>query len=268
MCWLQTFFIAGFTIAHVTHSLRLKRWRLCRIVRVLQSSANWKQDESLASNESDDHMGWSNPCCSCCSYGRTGDFALSMIDECSTRSQDQNQLNLSMELKRILIGLFEANALIVLVAIISMVLKCLPVNPIQIDFCCKECCAASFHPYRAYFHSAATLNHVRASLSSGFADLNIADAWNLDHIKNPVVRKEHESITEKLKDALSYMKTIGESSQHNFSATRSVDLFMSHEGLHLDYEQQLTRFVANSITHQKFVPTGWYNLGAHMLWIG
>lgn len=41
-----------------------------------------------------------------------------------------------------------------------------------------------------------------------------------------------------------------------------VDLFMSHEGLLLDYESALTR---------KVVIDGevkWYNLGAHFLWIG
>ena len=52
------------------------------------------------------------------------------------------------------------------------------------------------------------------------------------------------------------MRTIGADDQE--ASIKTVDLFMSHEGLLLDYEASLTRKV-----DEKF-----FNLGTHYLWIG
>ncbi|KAI8808264.1 DAHP synthetase [Cladochytrium replicatum] len=117
---------------------------------------------------------------------------------------------------------------------------------------------------QAYFHSSATINYVRALLASGFADLHKPemwdiDAWALDHVRSPAVRLEYQHIVERLRDALDFMRTIGaEDDAKTNPSIASVDLFMSHEGLLLDYETQLTRKVGEK----------WYNLGAHFLWIG
>jgi 3-deoxy-7-phosphoheptulonate synthase len=115
----------------------------------------------------------------------------------------------------------------------------------------------------AYFHSAATINFVRTQLAAGFADLHHPDSWNLEewdlaHVRNPQVRHEYQTIVERLYDALDFMRTCGadDTSNNNIS---TVDMFMSHEGLLLDYEQQLTR---------KGNDGKFYNLGTHFLWIG
>ncbi|KAJ3216495.1 hypothetical protein HDU67_009362 [Dinochytrium kinnereticum] len=115
----------------------------------------------------------------------------------------------------------------------------------------------------AYFHSAATINYVRTLLAGGFADLHHPDSWNLEgwdlaHVRSPQIRMEYQTILDRLHDALDFMRTIGADEQQE-NTLKSVDMFMSHEGLLLDYEQQLTR---------KGVDGKHYNFGTHFLWIG
>jgi 3-deoxy-7-phosphoheptulonate synthase len=86
---------------------------------------------------------------------------------------------------------------------------------------------------------------------------NLED-WDLAHVRNPQIRLEYQTIVDRLYDALDFMRTIGADDTSN-SVTNTVDMFMSHEGLLLDYEQQLTRKGADG-QH--------YNLGTHFLWIG
>ncbi|KAJ3092399.1 hypothetical protein HK102_007793 [Quaeritorhiza haematococci] len=144
----------------------------------------------------------------------------------------------------------------------------------------------------AYFHSAATVNYVRSLLSNGFADLHHPDNWNLnnwnlEHVRSPAIRSEYQSIVDRLTDALDFMRTIGADGSHDESATgtmNTVDMFMSHEGLLLEYESRLTKKVKKSsngrlsITadHHDADANGssaedngeYFNLGAHFLWIG
>jgi 3-deoxy-7-phosphoheptulonate synthase len=108
---------------------------------------------------------------------------------------------------------------------------------------------------QAYFHSAATLNYVRSLLQTDFADLHHPENWSLDHVKNDQLKQNYQELTDKLLDSLDFMKTIG---ADNDPAAQGVEIFMSHEGLLLDYEQRLTRKVGSK--H--------YNLGTHFLWIG
>lgn len=121
----------------------------------------------------------------------------------------------------------------------------------------------------AYFHSAATLNYCRALLGSEFADLHHPDSWNLkseywnlDHVKKESTRKNYQVIVNQLLDALDFMRTIGADGDPK---TKYVELFMSHEGLLLEYESRLTRSVPlrSAEGGEKF-----YNLGTHFLWIG
>ncbi|KAI8583206.1 hypothetical protein K450DRAFT_224730 [Umbelopsis ramanniana AG] len=114
---------------------------------------------------------------------------------------------------------------------------------------------------QAYFHSAATLNYVRAILGSGFADLHKPQTWNLDHVRSGSTRQEYQAIVDRLTDAMDFMHTIGADSGRSLS---EVDWFVSHEGLLLDYESSLTReHVVPSTGEKKY-----YNTGAHFLWIG
>lgn len=57
------------------------------------------------------------------------------------------------------------------------------------------------------------------------------------------------------------MRTVGADTS---SSLQSVDLFTSHEGLHLEFEQTLTRKLRDPTDG---IPK-WYNTSAHFLWIG
>jgi len=127
----------------------------------------------------------------------------------------------------------------------------------------------------AYFHSTTTLNYVRALLTSGFASLHHPRDWSLSHVRSPALRKEFESITEGLSDALDFSQTIGiDSGRDSVSFERGggrgavgeVEFYTSHEGLMLDYEQALTRELP--LSGSPNTKTAFYNTSAHFLWIG
>ncbi|KAI9247331.1 DAHP synthetase [Sporodiniella umbellata] len=114
----------------------------------------------------------------------------------------------------------------------------------------------------AYFHSTATLNYVRTLLDSGFADLHEPSQWNLNHVRSENLKREYQQIVSQLTDSLDFMRTVGADNIQNSSLT-SIDFFVSHEALLLDYEQSLTRLMSTPKGEKK-----WYNAGAHFLWIG
>lgn len=95
---------------------------------------------------------------------------------------------------------------------------------------------------RAYYHSAATLNYIRASLSSGIADLHRPLDWGLGHVRDPVLRAKYSKAVLAITDMLRFLHTIGADKSHKLD---TVDLFTSHEGLLLDYEEPLTRLLEN-----------------------
>ncbi|KAJ1941411.1 hypothetical protein EC988_006767, partial [Linderina pennispora] len=137
----------------------------------------------------------------------------------------------------------------------------------------------------AYFHSASTVNYVRLLLSGGFADIHHPKAWDLGYVRREDIRHDYQMIVNKLTDALGFMKVIGADGSR-LSALNTVDMYTSHEALLLDYEQALTRPVAQMAPEDVFVaPSGytspqtpgtptlpaisdWYNLSAHFIWIG
>jgi 3-deoxy-7-phosphoheptulonate synthase len=108
-----------------------------------------------------------------------------------------------------------------------------------------------------YFHSVATLNHIRALIESGFADLRRPYSWNLQSMQQGRNWDEYRGVVDRILDAIHFMESFGGA---RTEALGKADFFTSHEGLLLGYEQALTRHdpVANR----------WYNAGAHMLWIG
>ncbi|KAI0658577.1 DAHP synthetase [Cubamyces menziesii] len=135
----------------------------------------------------------------------------------------------------------------------------------------------------AYFHSTATLNHVRSLLTSGFASLHHPREWSLSHVRSPALREEFERITEGLSDALEFTRTIGlgkESVSYEQGGGRGalgeVDFYTSHEGLMLDFEEAMTREfpIPSSLgsyasSSSESTPSKvHYNTSAHFLWIG
>ncbi|MCA9516896.1 MAG: 3-deoxy-7-phosphoheptulonate synthase, partial [Myxococcales bacterium] len=106
----------------------------------------------------------------------------------------------------------------------------------------------------AYFHSAATLNYARALLDGGFADLHKPHHWNLGFVRSATHRAEYEALVARILDALAFVELAGVRS----AAFETVDLYSSHEGLLLAYEEAQTTERDGR----------YYNTGAHMLWIG
>ncbi|HEY3644164.1 MAG TPA: 3-deoxy-7-phosphoheptulonate synthase class II [Gammaproteobacteria bacterium] len=110
---------------------------------------------------------------------------------------------------------------------------------------------------RGYEHAALTLNYVRAMVDGGFADLHHPEYWDLDFVRHSPLEAEYRRIVQSIVDSLTFMETI---SGQTLAESGRIDLFTSHEGLHLPYEQAQTQFVAE---------TGrWYNLATHYPWIG
>lgn len=109
----------------------------------------------------------------------------------------------------------------------------------------------------AYFHAAATLNYLRALIEAGFADLHHPEHWNLGFIRESERWQEYEAIVARILDAISFMEACGSDLA---SALGRIDFFTSHEALVLAYEEALTRPEEEGGRY--------YNLGAHMLWVG
>ncbi len=135
----------------------------------------------------------------------------------------------------------------------------------------------------AYFHSAATMNYARAQLASGIADLHNPLDWNLGHVRDRELQARYQRIVSSITDSLRFMRTIGADTAGQL---QTVDLFTSHEGLLLAYEQALTRRLRHPSSYVKQYAgraagevieregphdesdAGWYNTSAHFLWIG
>lgn len=152
----------------------------------------------------------------------------------------------------------------------------------------------------AYFHSAATLNYLRGSLASGLADLHSPLDWGLGHVVAPEIKQKYERIVTRVTDSLRFMHTVGLDRNRKIE---TVEVFASHEGLMLEYEQSLTRLCKHpsNARHQELAQTpqadqpqptvqpqtatttttssvassssskedsGYYDTSAHFLWIG
>ncbi|KAI9682118.1 MAG: hypothetical protein M1817_000172 [Caeruleum heppii] len=134
----------------------------------------------------------------------------------------------------------------------------------------------------AYFHSASTLNYLRAQIASGIADLHSPLDWNLGHVQSASIKARYQRIVSSITDSLRFMRTVGADTAGQL---KTVDLYTSHEGLLLEYEETLTRQFKHPPNRLSALqdltnlpssiqappqqpPTGWYNTSAHFLWIG
>jgi 3-deoxy-7-phosphoheptulonate synthase len=112
---------------------------------------------------------------------------------------------------------------------------------------------------RAYYQSAATLNLLRAFTKGGFADLTQVHMWNQEFVAASPEGQRYEVIATEIDRALAFMRACGMEVRES-QQLHEVDVWTSHEGLVLDYEEGLTR--RDSLTGD------WYDCSAHMLWIG
>ncbi|KAF2454223.1 phospho-2-dehydro-3-deoxyheptonate aldolase [Lineolata rhizophorae] len=137
----------------------------------------------------------------------------------------------------------------------------------------------------AYFHSAATLNYVRGQLASGLADLHRPLDWGLGHVRDAELQRKYRRIVGSISESLRFMRTVGADATRKLE---TVDLYTSHEGLVLEYEQALTRELRHPAGYQPVFNSGkgpsqaqtdgsqikgaadkgWYNTSAHFIWIG
>jgi len=110
---------------------------------------------------------------------------------------------------------------------------------------------------RGYQISSLTLNFIRSLVEGGFADLRHPEYWDLDFVEHSPRAKEYQRMVESISDSIRFMEVLADSKAGEISR---VDFFTSHEGLHLPYEQAVTRTVPRR--------DGWYNLGTHLPWLG
>lgn len=125
-----------------------------------------------------------------------------------------------------------------------------------------EAAARAADPSRmlqAYHQSAARLNLLRAFTKGGFADLTQVHLWNQEFVAHSAEGRRYEKIARGIDDALSFMAACGIDLEREHQL-HEVDLWTSHEGLILPYEECLTR--RDSLTGD------WYDCSAHLLWVG
>ena len=112
---------------------------------------------------------------------------------------------------------------------------------------------------QAYHQSAARLNLLRAFTKGGFADLTQVHVWNQEFVARSPEGRRYERIARGIDDALRFMSACGIDLGREHQL-HEVDLYTSHEGLILPYEEALSR--RDSLTGR------WYDCSAHLLWIG
>jgi 3-deoxy-7-phosphoheptulonate synthase len=112
---------------------------------------------------------------------------------------------------------------------------------------------------RAYHQSSATLHLVRSFTKGGFADMSQVHQWNNDFVASSAEGRRYEQLAAEIDRALRFMRACGFDTDAAPNL-HEVEFFTSHEALVLGYEEALTR--------QDNLTGRWYDLSAHMLWIG
>ncbi|MEN0060572.1 MAG: 3-deoxy-7-phosphoheptulonate synthase class II [Myxococcota bacterium] len=110
---------------------------------------------------------------------------------------------------------------------------------------------------RGYERAALTLNFVRALSAGGFADLHHPEYWDLSFVEHASKREDYQRIVNQIRTSIDFLEAVTGTQLH---AAKRVDIFTSHEGLALLYEQAQTRRVPRR--------DGYYNLSTHYPWIG
>jgi len=111
---------------------------------------------------------------------------------------------------------------------------------------------------QGYHQAASTLNLLRAFTKGGFADLGQVHVWTQEFVANSPEGRRYEQLATEIQRAMSFMSAIGVDMRN--PALHQTDIWTSHEGLLLDFEEALTR--RDSLTGD------WYDCSAHFLWVG
>ena len=111
---------------------------------------------------------------------------------------------------------------------------------------------------QAYTQSAATLNLLRAFSTGGYADMHQVHSWTLGFTESEKAA-QYRQMAQRINDALDFMSAAGIGSD-SAQELRTVDFFISHEALLLEYEEALTRLDSTS--------GKWLAGSGHLIWIG
>ncbi|SHE73649.1 3-deoxy-D-arabinoheptulosonate-7-phosphate synthase [Litoreibacter ascidiaceicola] len=111
---------------------------------------------------------------------------------------------------------------------------------------------------QAYTQAAASLNLLRAFSTGGYADVHQVHAWTLGFTEGEKAAKYRE-MANNISAALDFMKAAGVT-QETAHTLQSVDFYVSHEALLLEYEEALCRI--DSTSGLPVAGSG------HMIWIG
>jgi len=106
--------------------------------------------------------------------------------------------------------------------------------------------------YRA---SSATLNLIRSFSQDGSADLRQIHTWNQDFVRQSPAGQRYEEMAIGIDRALAFMHACGADPQE----FRSVEIFVGHEALSLDYERAMIRPDQDGAL---------YGSSGHFLWVG
>jgi len=112
---------------------------------------------------------------------------------------------------------------------------------------------------QAYHQAASTLNLLRAFSKGGFADLSRVHAWMQEFVATSRAGQRYEQLATEIERALRFMRACGIDLEGTFQL-HEVDVYTSHEGLLLGWEEALTR--------QDSLTGDWYDCSAHMIWVG
>ena len=110
-----------------------------------------------------------------------------------------------------------------------------------------------------YFHSASTMNLLRAFAGGGYADLHEVHRWNLGFVNRSPLVERYRDLSSRIDETLAFMSAVGLTSLTT-PQIRETDFYTSHEALLLPYEQALTRIDSTSGDP--------YACSAHFLWVG
>ena len=111
---------------------------------------------------------------------------------------------------------------------------------------------------KAYTQSAATLNLLRAFSSGGYADMKELHRWTLGFTESEKAGR-YRQMASRINDAMDFMTAAGINADSH-QELKTVDYYVSHEGLLLEYEEALTRVDSTS--------GKWVAGSGHFIWIG
>ncbi len=112
---------------------------------------------------------------------------------------------------------------------------------------------------RGYFHSTATMNLVRALAAGGYADLHKVHRWMLGFVEQSPQAEKYRLLADQISSCTGFINACGITAATS-RQIREVDFYTSHEALLMPYEEAMTRIDSTS--------GDWYDVSAHMLWIG